>query len=245
MFGWFHKLGSPKFFFEMSTHWQNPITALSVLVIGGCAFWCLLFAPADYQQGQAVRIMYIHVPAAILAQSGYIFMALCSAVYLIWNIKLADWAAKSVAPLGASLSFLVLITGSIWGKPTWGAWWVWDARLTSTLVLLLLYLGMIALRGALEEKGIDGRACGILAIVGLVNIPIIKFSVDWWFTLHQPASFKLTEQPAMPVEMWLPLLIMVIGYYLFFFSVWICRIRNEILIREKKTEWVKSWAGSS
>ena len=213
--------------------------AMILLTVG--VVWALLFVPPDYQQGNSVRIMYIHVPAAILAQSGYIMMAVAAAVFLIWRIKLADVAVQCVAPLGASITFLALVTGAIWGKPTWGTWWVWDARLTSTLVLFFLYVGIMALRAAMENQSNAGKACAILALVGVVNLPIIKYSVEWWYTLHQPASFSLTEAPTMPVEMWFPLLVMVIAYYLFFFSVWIMRIRNEILVRERRTDWVRQW----
>ena len=213
----------------------------SVLLLVTGAVWALLFVPPDYQQGNRVRIMYIHVPAAILAQSGYVMMALAASVFLIWRIKMADVAVQCIAPLGASITFLALITGAIWGKPTWGTWWVWDARLTSTLILLFLYVGIIALRAALDRRANAGRACAILALVGVVNLPVIKYSVNWWFTLHQPASFSLTEKPAMPVEMWMPLLFMVIAYYFFFFTVWIMRIRNEILVRERGADWVRQW----
>jgi heme exporter protein C len=225
MLNWFHRLGSPKIFFEISGRWQVPLLVLSVLMLTGGAVWALLFVPPDYQQGNSVRIMYIHVPAAILAQSAYV----------------ADAAVKCIAPLGASITFLALVTGAIWGKPTWGAWWVWDARLTSTLVLFFLYIGVIALRSAMERQAGAGRACAILALVGVVNLPVIKFSVEWWYTLHQPASFSLTEKPSMPMEMWLPLLVMVVAYYLFFFAVCVMRIRNEILVREKNTDWIKQW----
>lgn len=215
------------------------VCSVWLLVTG--AVWALLFVPPDYQQGNSVRIMYIHVPAAILAQSGYVMMALAASVFLIWRIKMADVAVQCIAPLGASITFLALITGAIWGKPTWGTWWVWDARLTSTLILLFLYVGIIALRAALDRRANAGRACAILALVGVVNLPVIKYSVNWWFTLHQPASFSLTEKPAMPVEMWMPLLFMVIAYYFFFFTVWIMRIRNEILVRERGADWVRQW----
>lgn len=244
MLKWFHRLGSPKTFFEMSGSWLPWLLGLSVVMLLGGMTWALLFVPPDYQQGNSVRIMYIHVPAAILAQSGYVMMAGAAAVFLIWRIKLADMAVQAIAPLGASITFLALITGAIWGKPTWGTWWVWDARLTSTLVLFFLYVGILALRSALDRQATAGRACAILALVGVVNLPIIKYSVEWWFTLHQPASFSMTESPAMPVEMWLPLLFMVIAYYLFFITTWINRIRNEILTRERDTEWVRQWVTS-
>ena len=241
MLKWFHRLGSPKTFFEMSSVWHPWLLGATLFLLGTGVAWALLFVPQDYQQGHSVRIMYIHVPAAILAQSGYMMMAGAAAVFLIWRIKLADMAMKTVAPLGAAITFLALVTGAIWGKPTWGTYWVWDARLTSTLVLLFLYIGMMALRSALGERSGSGRACAILAIVGVVNLPIIKYSVEWWYTLHQPASFKLTESPAMPPEMWVPLLVMVVAYYCFFFTVWLSGLRNEILVRERETDWVKAW----
>ena len=244
MLNWFHRLGSPKSFFEMTTTWHPWLLGSSTLLLVCGAFWALLFVPPDYQQGHSVRIMYIHVPAAILAQTGYAMMAVAATIFLVWRIKLADMAIHAVAPLGASITFLALVTGAIWGKPTWGTWWVWDARLTSTLVLFFLFLGVIALRSAMERHNNSGRACAILSIVGVVNLPIIKYSVEWWYTLHQPASFSLTEKPAMPAEMWLPLLVMVIAYYLFFFTVWFARLRNEILNRERETEWVRSWVMS-
>jgi heme exporter protein C len=200
----------------------------------------LAFAPQDYQQGNSFRIIYIHVATAFLAQSCYFIMAICGAIGLIWKMKLSDMVAKSCAPIGASFTFLALVTGAIWGKPTWGTWWVWDARLTSMLVLLFLYLGVIALQSAIRDRNQAARASAVLSLVGLVNIPIIKYSVEWWNTLHQPASFSLVAKPAMPVEMWMPLLIMVIGLYCFFTAVLIMRIRVEILEREWRTDWVKA-----
>lgn len=214
------------------------LVGLAVLTFSTGTIWALLFVPPDYQQGDTVRIMYMHVPASILAQSSYMMMATAAAVFLIWRIKLADVAVQCIAPIGASITFLALASGAIWGKPMWGTWWVWDARLTSTLVLFFLFVGAMALRSAMENKDGAGRATAILAVVGVVNLPIIKFSVDWWNTLHQPASIKLTEKPAMPIEMWLPLLVMVIGFYLFFFTVLTLRMQGEILVRERRSEWV-------
>jgi len=238
---WFHRLGAPKSFFEMTSAWQPWLLAMSLLLLIGGAVWALLFVPQDYQQGHSVRIMYIHVPAASVAQNAYVMMAVAAAVFLVWRIKLADMAVQAIAPLGASITFLALVTGAIWGKPTWGTWWVWDARLTSTLVLFFLYVGIMALRAAMERQSNAGRACAILAVVGVVNLPVIKYSVEWWYTLHQPASITLTDKPAMPVEMWLPLLVMVVAYHLFLYTVWLARLRNEILVRERDTDWVKSW----
>lgn len=239
-----HRLAAPRSFFGMTDRWLPWMTsaALVTLALGFC--WALLFAPPDYQQGQSVRIMYIHVPAAILAQSAYMMMAGAAALFLVWRIKLADVAMQTVAPLGAWVTFLALATGAIWGKPTWGTWWVWDARLTSTLVLFFLYIGVMALRSALTGQAGAAKACAILTLVGVVNLPVIRYSVDWWYTLHQPSSFSLTETPTMPVEMWLPLLVMVIAYYLFFLTLWAKRMRNEILVREQNTDWVGQWLAS-
>ncbi len=240
MWNLFHRLGSPRPFYEISGVILPSAGILCLFFLAVGFIWALGFAPPDYQQGHSVRIMYIHVPAAIVAQSSYMMMATAGAVFLIWRIKIADMALQCAAPIGASLTFLALVTGAIWGKPTWGTWWVWDARLTSTLVLLFLFIGVIVLRSAKEGSESVGRATAILAVVGLINLPIIKFSVDWWFTLHQPSSFSLTESPSMPPEMWLPLLVMVVGFYLFFFFIWTHRVRTEILKREHRSQWVRS-----
>jgi len=208
-------------------------TAIVGLVLG------LLYAPADYQQGNSFRIIYIHVPAALLAQSAYMMMAVAGAVYLIWRMKMAAWVAKVIAPVGAAFCLIALLTGAIWGKPTWGTWWVWDARLTSMLMLLFLYFGVMALQQAMESEEASYKAGAILALVGLVNIPIIKYSVEWWNTLHQPATLKLTEKPSMHPDMLWPLLIMIVSTYLFFALVVILRTRNEILWHERKRQWVR------
>jgi len=236
---WFYRMGSPKWFYEITGRWLPWFAATAVLLLSVGVIWALAFAPQDYQQGNSFRIIYIHVPAAILAQSIFFMMAITGGIGLIWKMKVADMVAKSCAPIGATMTFIALFTGAVWGKPTWGAWWVWDARLTSMLILLFLYFGVIALQSAFDSKQSAARASAILSLVGMVNIPIIKYSVEWWNTLHQPATFKLTEKPAMPMEMWLPLLIMVIGFYCFFATVLMMRTRNEILEREKRTQWVQ------
>jgi len=235
----FHKLGSPKWFYDLSVKLQPWFLFLGVFLLLIGTVWGLAFAPEDYQQGNSFRIIYIHVPTAILAQSCYMMMAASAFVGLVWKMKIADMFIVAAAPIGAAFTFLALFTGAVWGKPTWGTWWVWDARLTSMLVLLFLYFGLMALRGAFEDTDMAAKASAILVLVGVVNIPIIKYSVEWWNTLHQPATFTLTEKPAMPPEMWLPLLIMVIGIYAFFTSVLFSRMRNEILIRERRTKWVR------
>jgi heme exporter protein C len=245
MWKWFHKLGAPRSFYDISGRLLPWFWAFAALLLTVGVVWALAYVPEDYQQGDSVRIMYIHVPAAILSQSAYAMMAFAGGVFLIWRIKLADIALQCAAPIGASITFLALVTGSIWGKPTWGTWWVWDARLTSTVVLLFLYIGIMALRAAMENRESAGRATALLALVGVVNLPIIKYSVDWWFTLHQASSFSLTEKPAMPPEMWMPLLVMVLGFYFFFFSLWMMRIRVEIINREFRTDWVKKLVAAS
>jgi len=199
----------------------------------------LAFAPKDYLQGNSYRIIFIHVPTAFLAQSIYIMMASAAVVTLVWRMKLADVFVKAVAPVGLVFTFLSLFTGAVWGKPTWGTWWVWDARLTSMLILLFLYGGAIALDRAINDEKSAARAVAVLVLVGVVNIPIIKYSVEWWNTLHQPATFKLTEKPSMPVEMWVPLLLSVLGLYLLFGWLACLRMKTEIVMREQKTRWVR------
>lgn len=240
MWVWFYKLGSPKWFYDISGRWLPWLSWAALLLLFVGISWGLFFAPPDYQQGNSFRIIYIHVPAAILAQSCYLLMAIAGIIGLVWKMKLADMVAKSSAPIGASFTLIALITGAIWGKPTWGSWWVWDARLTSMLLLLFLYLGAISLQSSITDRNQAAKACAVLVLVGLINIPIIKYSVEWWNTLHQPATFKLTEAPAMPPEMWVPLLIMVLGFYMFFASILIMRTRLEILEREWRTSWVRS-----
>ncbi len=239
MWTFFHKLGSPKWFYEISGKWLPLFAVLSAILLVAGSIWALAFAPEDYQQGNSFRIIYIHVPAALLAQSCFMMMAVSGAIGLIWKMKIADVFVKAAAPIGASFTFLALFTGAVWGKPTWGTWWIWDARLTSMLILLFLYFGVMALQSAIEDATTAAKASAVLALVGLVNIPIIKYSVEWWNTLHQPATFTLTEKPAMPAEMWVPLLVMVVGYYCFFTTVILLRARNEILERERRTNWVK------
>jgi len=185
-------------------------------------------APADYQQGESVRIMFVHVPAAWMALFCYSFMAAASAVALIWKHPLADLAAKSAAPIGACFTLLALVTGSLWGKPMWGTWWVWDARLTSMLILFFLYIGYIALVNAFDDPTRGQRAASILALVGVVNVPIIHYSVDWWNTLHQPASVARLDGPAIHASMLWPLLIMAVGFMALYFALMVVRLRGEI-----------------
>ena len=207
------------------------LTAATLILLGVGLYLSFFVAPPDYQQGETVRIMFIHVPAAWLAMFGYMLIAVAALGTLIWRHPLADVAAKTAAPIGATFTFIALVTGSLWGKPMWGTYWVWDARLTSVLVLFLLYLGLIALWQAIEEPGRAGRAAAILALVGAINMPIIKFSVDWWNTLHQPASIIRMGGPTIDPSMLWPLLVMAVAFTLLFVLLHLIAMRAEILRR--------------
>lgn len=239
MWAFIHKLGSPKWFYAISAKLLPWFWVAAVVLIVTGSVWGLVYAPADYQQGNSFRIIYVHVPAAFLAQSIFISMAAAGLVFMVWKIKVADMAAAMMAPLGASMTFVALFSGAVWGVPTWGTWWQWDARLTSMLILFFLYIGVIALRGAFSSRDAGSRATSVLAIVGVINIPIIKYSVDWWYTLHQTASFTFTSRPAMPAQMYVPLLLMVVGFYCFFIALTLTRTRTEILRREGSKRWVR------
>ena len=239
MWSFFHKLGSPPWLFQISgqiLRWLLPITVIA-LVVG--AAWGLLFTSPDFRQGNSYRISYLHVPAAVVSLAGYYVMAIAGAISLIWKMKMADIAMLAAAPVGAALTFLALVTGAIWGKPTWGAWWVWDARLTSMLILLFLYLGVIALYEAYENKAAASKACAVLALVGTVNIPIIYKSVDWWYSLHQPASIKFTGESTIDSSMLYPLMLCIAAFYALFTCALLANMRATILDRERKTGWVQ------
>jgi len=207
----------------------SAVVAIGLLMIG--LYFALALSPADYQQGDSVRIMYVHVPAAWMALFCYTMMAAASFVGFVWKHPLADVAAKSTAPLGAVFTALALVTGSLWGKPMWGTWWAWDARLTSVLILLFLYLGYMALWQAIDDKTRAARLAAIVCIVGFVNIPIIKFSVDWWNSLHQPASIMRSGGPAIHGSMLTPLLIMAGAYMAIFVSLLMISMRSELIER--------------
>ncbi|MEZ5845241.1 MAG: heme ABC transporter permease [Geminicoccaceae bacterium] len=203
-----------------------PWVAWPTLVLTPVAlYWSLVVAPADYQQGEAYRIIYVHVPAAWMATFTYVMVAVASLVGLVWRHPLAEVSARAAAPVGAVFTAIALFTGSVWGKPMWGTWWVWDARLTSVLILFFLYLGYIALHDAFEDPARGARAASILALVGAINLPIIKFSVDWWNTLHQPSSIMRLDGPAIDASMLYPLLLMILLFKLYLLTVMILRIR--------------------
>ncbi len=227
----FHRFANPARFMAVAAMILPWMTALAagLLLVG--LYFALLASPADYQQGETVRIMYVHVPAAWMALFVYVAMAAASASFLIWRHPLADIFAQAAAPLGAAFTAAALITGSLWGKPMWGTWWVWDARLTAMLILLFLYLGYIALSQAFDNRERGARAAAVLALVGVINVPIIKFSVDWWNTLHQPASVIKMSGPAIDPSMLLPLLLMAAGMKAYFLVVVILRMRARLLSR--------------
>ncbi len=225
----FHRFANPTRFLRIAAVVQ-PWMAWSTILLAGAGLYLGLFnSPADYQQGESVRIMYVHVPSAWMALFCYTAMAVAAAVGLIWKHPLADVAAKATAPVGACFTFLALFTGALWGKPMWGTWWVWDARLTSMLVLLFLYLGYIALVNAFDDPTRGVKASSILVLVGFVNVPIIKFSVDWWNTLHQPASVMKMGGPSIDGSMLWPLLLMAVAFKTYYLWVLLVRIRAEIV----------------
>ena len=216
-----------------------PWLAVATVVVFAIGLYLVWFvAPDDYQQGATVKIMFIHVPNAWLAMGVWAVMSIASIGTLVWRHPLADVAAKAAAPLGAAFTFLALLTGSLWGRPMWGTYWVWDARLTSVLVLFLMYLGVIALWRTVDDPSRAGRAAAILTLVGAINLPIIKFSVDWWNTLHQPASVLRLGGPAIHPSILTPLLVMALAFLLLFLTLHLAAMRNEILRRRVRTMWL-------
>lgn len=224
----FHKYANPTRFLKLASAIQPWAAAAMIVFFVTGLYFALLASPEDYQQGETVRIMYIHVPAAWMALFCYTAMAVAAAVGLIWKHPVADLAARSTAPIGACFTFLALFTGALWGKPMWGTWWVWDARLTSVLILFFLYLGYMALANAFDDPARGSKASAILALVGVVNVPIIKFSVDWWNTLHQPASVVKMGGPAIDSSMLVPLILMALAFKAYYIWVLLMRIRGEI-----------------
>ena len=221
----FDYLANPSRFLRLSNRLFMPIGVITCICLAYGLYLGLFASPADYQQGDTVRIIYIHVPAAWLALFGYVGLGLCGLFYVVWRHPLADIAARAIAPVGAVFALLTLITGALWGKPMWGAWWVWDARLTSMLILFFFYLGVIALANGFDRPERGSRPAALLAMVGVINVPIVKFSVDWWNTLHQPASLLRSGGPAVDSSMLTPLLLMLVGAHGCFIIVVILRMR--------------------
>ncbi|MFL2541963.1 MAG: heme ABC transporter permease [Candidatus Latescibacterota bacterium] len=236
-----HRFANPNRFLKLGRAILPWIAVCAVLCLASGLYFGLFVAPADYQQGETVRIMYVHVPSAWMAMFVYSSIAIASAMALIWKHPLADLIGKASAPVGAGFTVICLVTGSLWGKPMWGTWWVWDARLTSVLILFFLYLGYIALNNAFDDPVRGAKASAVLALVGAINLPIIKFSVDWWNTLHQPASVTRLDAPAIHSSMLWPLLLMALGFTLFYFSILILRVRSEVAAaRIRNTQLVEA-----
>ncbi len=239
MWKWITKYASPMHFYLLVnrlTPWLGWSAAI-LFILG--LYGAFFYAPADYQQGESFRIIYVHVPSAWMSMFVYMVMAGAGAAGLIWKTKVSDAVARSCAPLGASFTFLALVTGSLWGKPMWGTWWVWDARLTSELILLFLYLGYIALQSAIDDRRTAARAGAVLALVGVVNIPIIHYSVEWWNTLHQGPTVSKLDSPSIHIDMLIPLLLMAIAFNLYFAAMVLIRARTEIIEQEKNSKWVQ------
>lgn len=231
---WTQRLANPTQFMKLSD-WLLPVlSVLAGAVIAYGTYLTFFVAPPDYQQGETVKIMFIHVPSAWLGMMGYLMIAISSFGLLVFRHPLADVSAKAAAPIGAAFTLLALVTGSLWGKPMWGTYWVWDARLTSVLILFFLYLGLMALRSSLEDEATAAKQTAVLGLVGVVILPIIKFSVDWWNTLHQPASVIKLDGPAIHASILVPLLVNAIGFSLLFFALHMKGMRNEILRRRVK-----------
>ena len=235
---WFHRLGSPPYVYRLAgrlTPWFAWSAA--VLILAGL-YDGLVLAPPDYQQGDGFRIIYVHVPTAWLSQMIYVWMAVAAAVGLIWRIKVAHGVAAACAPIGASFTAVALGTGMLWGKPMWGAYWVWDVRLTTELLTLFLYLGYMGLRASFDDLQRADRASAVLAVVGVVNVPIVKYSVVWWNSLHQGSSLSLTGKDTIATPMLIPLLVSMLGFTLYFGAVLLVRLRAEVLRRERAASWI-------
>jgi heme exporter protein C len=239
MWTWFYRLASPPYVYGLTGRLAPWLLLVAACLIGGGLIDGLVYAPPDYQQGDAFRIIYVHAPNAWLSMFCYTTMAIAGAIALIWRIKMGHAVAAAVAPIGASFTLAALMTGSLWGRPMWGTYWAWDPRLTSELILLFLYFGAMSLRVAFEDTGRGDRAAALLAIVGIVNVPIIHFSVVWWNSLHQGATIAKFGRSEMPASMLVPLLAVVFGYMFFFAAVLCMRLRAEVLNRERLATWVR------
>jgi heme exporter protein C len=239
---WFHKFGSPPYFYRVAGRWMPWLYAIA-FSLGAWGFYGGLFiAPADYQQGESFRIMYVHVPCAWMSLFAYGFMAANGFIALVWRIKLSETLAMAAAPVGAAFTFITLVTGSLWGKPMWGTWWTWDARLTSELVLLFLYFGVIGLYHAIEDTRQAARAAAFLALVGVVNLPIVHYSVEWWNTLHQAQTVSLLGPSKIDSRMLWPLLVLAIATHVYFFASVLARARAMLIGLESGKEWVRNLA---
>src|SRR5687768_5367719 len=236
---WFHRFGSPPWMYGFARRWAPWFGGCAALGILVALYGGIVLAPADYQQKDAFRIVYVHAPSAMLSLAIYTTMAVAAAVGLIWRMKVAHAAAAACAPVGAWFTVVALGTGMLWGKPMWNAYWVWDPRLTSELILLFLYLGYMGLRAGIEDPVKADKASAVLAVVGVVNVPIIKFSVEWRNSLHQTPTVMRMGKPAMDFDMLWPLLLMFLAFALYFAAVLLTRLRAELLRRERNASWIR------
>ena len=236
---WFHRLGSPPHVYGLAARLTPWLAWPAALLIAYGLWGGLVLAPPDYQQGDGFRIIYVHAPSAWMSLMVYTTMAVAAAVGLIWRMKVAHAAAASCAPIGASFTFAALVTGSLWGRPMWGTFWEWDPRLTSELILLFLYLGYMGLRAGIDDLQRADRASAVLAVVGVVNVPIIHYSVTWWNSLHQAPTVMRLAKPPMPASMLVPLLAMLLGFTLLFGALLLTRLRGEVLNRERSASWIR------
>jgi len=241
---WFHRLGSPPYIYGLAARLTPWFAWPAGLLIAYALFAGLVLAPADYQQGDGYRIIFLHVASAWMSVMVYTTMAVSAAVGLIWRIKVAHAVAASCAVIGATFTAATLVTGSLWGKPMWGTYWVWDPRLTSELLLLFLYFGYMGLRSAFDDVQRADRVSAVLAVVGVVNVPIIHFSVIWWNSLHQAPSIMKFGKPTMPPEMYIPILAMFLGFTLLFGALLLTRLRAEVLNRERTASWIRDVVGA-
>jgi heme exporter protein C len=243
---WMHRLASPPTFYRFAGRAQPWLGVLTVVLLGYGLIGGLVLAPADYQQGEGFRIIYIHVPAAWMSLFLYSVMAGAAVVALVWRIKLAECVVTSCAPVGASFTALALLSGMLWGKPMWGTYWTWqDARLVSELILLFLYLGVAGLQQAIGDARAAARACALLALVGFVNVPIVHYSVEWWNTLHQGPTLTKFDKPSIAPSMLWPLLAAAVGFTTFSAQVLLLRVQNELLRRERGNPWVQEIVGAA
>ncbi|KTD03616.1 heme ABC transporter permease CcmC [Legionella feeleii] len=240
MWKFLYQLASPKAFYELTRSWLRCLGAGALLFLILGMIWGLVFAPPDYQQGDAFRIIYVHVPTAFLSMAIYGWMGFLAVLLLVWRIKMAGLMLGIAAQTGAVMAFLALLTGSIWGKPMWGTWWIWDARLTSELILLLLYLAILATGTAFQNKEQGDKIVAILTLVGLVDLPIIHYSVYWWNTLHQGATLSVFAKPKIASTMLYPLLLTLAGFSFYCLWVMLHKARNELVLRERRQQWVKN-----
>lgn len=237
---WCYQLAVPHMLYPRIQAWLPWVALITFSLLAVGLYMGLVIAPADYQQGEAFRIIYVHVPAAWLSMAVYVAMALMAVSVLVWRIQVAELALVASAPIGAAFTLIALITGAIWGKPMWGAWWVWDARLTSELILLFIYIGIFVLYDAIEDKRQAGKAVSLMTLVGLVNIPIIHYSVIWWNTLHQPPSLSKFDTPSIHIDMLIPLLIMLLAFKLLYLLILMLRMRLSLIERQQQAAWVKT-----